>query len=156
MRIENHAFTLLLAAGFALLLAFAFSGIAKAHGPSLHAAHQMHMAHDRAVQHSEKHDGHGGHHGHSEHSHGPHCPMHVGCDCPGLALCNMQANSAAVFAAPSRPRIVVNLPDRQIDLYPTLQERPPGDDHLVNPRSVPPPDQGWRVRLYSNIPRLRI
>lgn len=82
--------------------------------------------------------------------------MHMGCDCPGLSFCNMQANGAAMFATASRPPMLVVLPDRNVDPYPAMHERPPGDDHLVIPRSVPPPKPGWRARLYSNIPRLRI
>ncbi len=155
-RIEQHAFTLLLAAGFALLLAFAFSGLAKAHGPSMHAAHQMHTAHNSAAEQPEQHHKHTGHHGQGEHNHGSDCPMHVGCDCHGAAFCNMQANGAGLFASSSRPPMLVVLPDRQIDVAPTAHERPPGDDHLMSPRSLPPPNPGWRTRLYSNIPRLRI
>ena len=153
IRIEQHAFTLLLAAAFAVLLAFTVSGIAKAHGPSLHSAHQMHAEHGRGAPNSEQHSEHSGH---AEHNHGWDCSMHVGCDCSGLSFCNVQASGAALFASPSRAQMVVVLPDRQIDLYPPLQERPPGGGYLVTPRSMPPPHQGWRTRLYANIPRLRI
>ena len=82
--------------------------------------------------------------------------MHVGCDCLGLSFCNMQVNGAALFGASSRLQTAVVLPDRHIDSVPTLNERPPGDEHLVTPRSLPPPNHGWRAHLYSDIPRLRI
>jgi hypothetical protein len=114
--------------------------------------HGHHDHHER--QHHERHH-------HERHGHGPDCPsLIIDCDCGGIGCCEHPAGAAVTLAGANRWKLLTSRAFKPLRLVPPTStpsgEPPPPEDRPDWWQPTRTSDLGWRAKLYSDSPRLRI